>query len=76
MLPSNLFLTNRSSEISNIQFDAADGQGYRTIQYNTPVSLNYADTGWKRWIFKITLTSGQHQIIIKFLWVTLVTLFS
>ena len=59
MLPSNLFLTNRSSEMSNIQFDAADGQGYRTIQYNTPVSLNYTDTGWKRWIFKITLTSGQ-----------------
>jgi Secretion system C-terminal sorting domain len=59
VLPSNLFLTNRSSEISTIQFDAADGQGYRTIQYNTPVSLNYADTGWKRWIFKITLTTGQ-----------------
>jgi hypothetical protein len=59
VLPSNLFLTNRSSEISSIQFDAADGLGYRTIQYNTPVSLNYADTGWKRWIFKITMTSGQ-----------------
>ncbi len=59
VLPSNLFLTNRSSEISSIQFNAADGLGYRTIQYNTPVSLNYADTGWKRWIFKITLISGQ-----------------
>lgn len=59
VLPANLFLTNRSSEISTIQFDAADGQGYRTIQYNTPVNLNYADTGWKRWIFRITLTSGQ-----------------
>jgi len=59
VLPSNLFLINRSSEISTIQFDAANGQGYRTIQYNTPISLNYSDTGWKRWIFKITLTSGQ-----------------
>ncbi len=59
VLPSNLFLSNRSSEISSIQFDAADGLGYRTIQYNTPVTLNYADTGWKRWIFRITLTSGQ-----------------
>lgn len=27
VLPANLFLTNRSSEISTIQFDAADGQG-------------------------------------------------
>jgi len=59
LLPSNLFLTNRSSEISTIQFDAGDGQGYRTIQYNTPVNLNYADTGWKRWIFRITLTNSQ-----------------
>jgi hypothetical protein len=59
VLPSNLFLTNRSSEINSIQFDAADGQGYRTIQYNTPVSLNYADTGWKHWTFRITLNSGQ-----------------
>lgn len=59
VLPSNLFLSNRSSEISTIQFDAADGIGYRTIQYNIPVSLNYADTGWKRWLFRITLTSGQ-----------------
>ena len=59
VLPSNLFLTNRSSEISSIQFDAADGLGYRTIQYNTPVNLNYADTGWKRWIFRITLTNSQ-----------------
>jgi hypothetical protein len=59
VLPSNLFLTNRGSEINSIQFDAADGQGYRTIQYNTPVSLNYADTGWKHWTFRITLNSGQ-----------------
>jgi hypothetical protein len=59
VLPSNLFLTNRSNDINSIQFDAADGQGYRTIQYNTPVSLNYADTGWKHWIFRITLNSGQ-----------------
>jgi Secretion system C-terminal sorting domain len=59
VLPSNLFLTNRSSEISTIAFDAADGQGYRTISYNTPISLNYADTGWKHWKFRITLTNGQ-----------------
>jgi hypothetical protein len=59
VLPSNLFLTNRSSDISSIQFDAANGQGYRTIQYNTPISLNYADTGWKHWIFRITLTNNQ-----------------
>jgi hypothetical protein len=59
VLPSNLFLTNRSSEINSIQFDAADGLGYRTIQYNTPINLNYADTGWKRWLFRIILTSGQ-----------------
>lgn len=62
MLPSNLFLSNRSSEISTIQFDAADGQGFRTIQYNTPISLNYTDTGWKHWVFKIILTNEQQLL--------------
>ncbi len=59
VLPSNLFLSNISSQISSIQFNADDGLGYRALPYNTSLSLNYADTGWKHWMFKITLTSGQ-----------------
>ena len=39
--------------------DAGDGVGYRTVTMGTQISLNYADTGWKRWIFKVTLTNSQ-----------------
>ncbi len=59
VLPSNLWLTNMASQVSNIQMDAGDGVGYRTITMGTQINLNYADTGWKRWIFKVTLTNSQ-----------------
>jgi hypothetical protein len=59
VLPSNLWLGNINSSIVSKQFDAGDGQGYRNLQFDTPIQLNYADTGWKHWVFKITLTGGQ-----------------
>ena len=59
VMPSNLFLSNMLSQISNIQFDANDGQGYRNILFDVPLTLNYADTGWKHWVFKVNLTNGQ-----------------
>jgi hypothetical protein len=31
VLPSNLWLTNMGSQVSSIQIDAGDGQGYRTV---------------------------------------------
>ena len=59
VLPSSLWLGNMNGEISSIQFDADDGQGYRTLQFDVPLQLNYADTGWKHWIFRINLTNSQ-----------------
>jgi hypothetical protein len=59
ILPSNIFVTNMLSQISNIQFDAGDGQGYRTIAFDVPLNLSYADTGWKHWTFRVNLTNGQ-----------------
>lgn len=59
VLPSNLFLSNMLSQISSIQFDAGDGHGYRSLSFDVPLSLNYADTGWKHWVFKLNLTNGQ-----------------
>lgn len=59
ILPSNLWLGNMNSEIVSIQFDAGDGVGYRNLQFDVPLFLNYADTGWKHWIFKLTLTNSQ-----------------
>lgn len=59
VIPSALFLSNMLTQISNLQFDAGDGEGYRTLTFDEPLSLNYADTGWKHWVFKITLTNNQ-----------------
>jgi hypothetical protein len=59
LLPSTLFMSNMLSQISSIQFNAGDGQGYRSIQYDVPLSLSYADTGWKHWTFRVNLTNGQ-----------------
>jgi hypothetical protein len=59
ILPANLWLTNMGSQVSSIQMDAGDGLGYRTVNFDTQISLNYADTGWKHWVFKVTLINNQ-----------------
>lgn len=59
VLPSAVWLGNMNGEVANIQFDAGDGQGYRTLSFDVPVPLNYSDTGWKHWVFRITLNNGQ-----------------
>ncbi|MFT3948609.1 MAG: T9SS type A sorting domain-containing protein [Agriterribacter sp.] len=58
IFPQNLWLSNVGSTVSSIQFDAGDGAGYRTLAFNTSVSLNYADTGWKHWTFKVNRIGG------------------
>jgi hypothetical protein len=58
-LPANLFMSNMAAQINTIQFDAGDGQGYRPLPYDVNISLSYADTGWKHWVFKINLVNGQ-----------------
>lgn len=59
ILPSGLFVSNMISEVSSVQFDAEDGQGYRALQFNVPLNLSYADTGWKHWQFRISLIDGR-----------------
>jgi hypothetical protein len=58
-LPANLFMSNMTAQINTIQFDAGDGQGYRSLPFDVNISLSYADTGWKHWVFKINLVNGQ-----------------
>jgi len=47
------------ADVSSIQFDAGDGQGYRTVLMDSNIPFNYADTGWKHWVFRVNLTGGQ-----------------
>lgn len=60
VMPSSLFLANiATTDIRNMEWDADDGQGYRPLAFDTPLPLNYADTGWKHWIFRIHLATGE-----------------
>lgn len=58
-LPSNLWLSNMGADVNSIQFDAGDGQGYRTVTMDNNIPFNYADTGWKHWVFRVNLVGGQ-----------------
>lgn len=59
VLPGDLWQTNSAGEISGITADFGDGLGFRAISYNSPLVLNYADTGVKEWKYKLALASGQ-----------------
>jgi hypothetical protein len=58
-LPSNLFLNNMPRQIGSIEFDADNGLGYRNLLFDSTMTLNYADTGWRHWVFRVTLNDGR-----------------
>jgi hypothetical protein len=60
ILPVNLWQTNAAGEVSGLSIDLGDGQGYRAITVGQPITVNYADTGTKEWIYRLQLTSGQY----------------
>lgn len=62
LLPSNLFLSNMLSDVSSVEFDADDGNGYRALTFDVPINLSYADTGWKHWTFRVTLSGSGQQL--------------
>lgn len=57
--PANLWLTNFTQTVQNIQIDANDGLGYRTTTFGQNLTVNYTTSGIKRWYYKITLSDGQ-----------------
>lgn len=58
-LPSNLFLSNNSAGIQNIQIDFSNNQGYQVVNYNQLINVNYSAEGYYTWRYKLTLTNGQ-----------------
>jgi len=58
VLPSNLWLTNSAATVSGITVNFADGNGFRNITKDIPVTVSYTDTGTVNWQFKLTLTNG------------------
>ncbi|GAB1858153.1 hypothetical protein MHTCC0001_29900 [Flavobacteriaceae bacterium MHTCC 0001] len=59
IIPSNLMLSNMASQIQKIEFNANDGQGYRVINYNQSIAVNYTSNGTYTWVFKVTLNNNQ-----------------
>ena len=58
LLPAPLWLSNDGTAISNIQVDAGDGLGYRTITYGQLLTVNYPDTGRKVLNYKLNLNNN------------------
>lgn len=50
------FKTYGSTNIFYIDF--ADGKGYQGVGWNTPISVSYTDTGYKKWKIKMLLNNG------------------
>lgn len=57
-MPSNLWFTNVASLVNNLQFDAGDGLGYRTVTIGQNISVTYSNFGVKEIKFKLNLTDG------------------
>uniref|UniRef100_UPI0040498DDA T9SS type A sorting domain-containing protein n=1 Tax=Flavobacterium sp. TaxID=239 RepID=UPI0040498DDA len=57
--PANLWFTNATQSVQNIQIDANDGLGYRTTTFGQILSVTYTSSGLKSWKYKITLNNGQ-----------------
>lgn len=58
VVKSNMIWNNSAKTISQIQIDFANGQGFQTITVGTAVNISYADTGFKKWTIKITLSDN------------------
>ncbi|WP_299211406.1 hypothetical protein [uncultured Dokdonia sp.] len=59
VIPSNLFLSNAQGNILSIQIDFEDGLGYRTIDFDNPISVNYRRNGIYTWTFRILKTGRE-----------------
>lgn len=59
IIPANLMLSNMVSQIQKIEFNANDGQGYRVINYDQSIGVNYTSNGIYTWVFKVTLNNNQ-----------------
>lgn len=69
LLPANLWLTNSSTIVSNINIDVNDGAGYRTLTPGTPLNISYTTTGSKEWKYRLKLTDGSYLYAHSKVWI-------
>ena len=58
LFKSDQYYTNTTRTISSIQVDMADGQGFRTATFGTPVSATYTTTGTRIITIRVTLNNA------------------
>src|SRR5579875_636332 len=55
---SSMIWNTTGKSINQIQIDFANGQGFQTISLGNTFGVSYADTGYKRWTIKVTLSDN------------------
>jgi len=61
VVKNNMTWNNTGKTISQLQINFDNGEGFKTITIGTPFTINYADTGSKRWTIKATLSDATVQ---------------
>lgn len=69
LLPANLWLTNSSSFVSNININVSDGLGYRTLMPGTALNVSYTTAGNKEWTYRLQLTDGSYLYAHSKIWI-------
>lgn len=54
----NMVWGNTGLTVTQMEINFQNGEGFKTLQPNTPVSVVYADTGYYKWAIKATLSDN------------------
>ncbi|GAB3574070.1 T9SS type A sorting domain-containing protein [Hymenobacter daeguensis] len=58
VFPAKLLFTNAAPTINTLEFDAGEGQGYRTATWDQPLSVTYPTDGTYALRFRLTCADG------------------
>ena len=59
VFPPTLFLSNFSSEVSQLQVKFSDTENFQTVTFGQLIPVHYSSAGDYTWTYKLTLTNGQ-----------------
>ncbi len=58
LFKKSIFFKNTTGSASSFYIDFDDGKGYKAVGWETPISVNYEDTGMKQLKIKMLLNNG------------------
>ncbi len=58
LFPRALLYSNHDSTILSVQVNLGDGQGYKNLLFDQPLTVNYQSNGDYNWIFKVNYNTG------------------